>query len=281
MTEDDILSLRSGFPALLPKTKTGKYVIYADRRQKVESVSFTVRIRSLFYLAHVISEDEVAQAEGCYWVILVAAPNRLLPINPPAFKIVARFLAETAPIKVDIHLLNYSPISGGAHTKRFHEVQDVITSFLVSLLEQGFQSDTPNVHFEREEGQLFGILRGLGLTKESIPTALGGWWTSEIFRTWCQSRAEEDRGQLKEDVSSEAANSGLTKKKRKPTGPVEKESKKRTRNIIYSRQRRARQLHEFEELQEKHGQMTKENKMLATEQIRLKELMKQAKEYIP
>lgn len=68
----DILSLHAGWPVLLPKTKDGRFVLFADRRKYIPTATGENRLRALFYVGTLVAKEETAQVEGILAVAMVS-----------------------------------------------------------------------------------------------------------------------------------------------------------------------------------------------------------------
>mmetsp|Transcript_21848 Transcript_21848/g.60744 ORF Transcript_21848/g.60744 Transcript_21848/m.60744 type:complete len:545 (+) Transcript_21848:114-1748(+) len=324
MTDTDILNLQAGFPALLPRAKNGKRVIFVDRRQimpkslydkmrsqnkgKSDSESHANLVkRSPFYMTHWISQEEQAQTDGVIFLVLLALP-RLQDYDRPAQKRAFTALANAFPIKYKIHLIVCPPTyATHSHSKRY-VLQELVTSFVGQLLESSISSDDIHVHFEREKGQILDELLEVGLVREGIPNLLGGDWTFDHFSKWCQERVQHDlqasverccgppsglTGMDGVEETTIAASGDTQHKHEAPTKvsaraaagesenqPAEnsnltQQQRRKAKNIIHSRQKRARRRQEQEALHQEHNRLVIENAKLKNEEKQLQKWMEE------
>lgn len=192
LTPNDVLQLKAGFPALLPNSRTGLQVLFCDQRQYLQPTESSDQgndntsqtgIRCFFYLAHLMAKDSIAQLDGV--LLLVPLVMRRLEPHDATFVNTIALAKTVLPIKFHTHLLNQIPTTS---SKRFF-VQDVISSFLSKALESGFDHVDTEVHIDREDGRILNELMDMGLTREGIPTSLGGSWQFQNFSNWCTDRA--------------------------------------------------------------------------------------------
>lgn len=224
-----------------------------------------------------------------------------------------------------------------SHNKRYI-LQELVTSFIGNLLDQGVASTDIEIHFEREKGQVLDELLELGLTKEGIPEIFGGSWTFHKFSTWCQQRIHMDMQRsschltLSNDHRKQAASTSSTARggstttatepnsrpeaafaasastesgakmlaatastKRKRIGNasaivgtaaapaasteekedeaeqarIKQQQRRNAKNIIHSRQKRARRRQELEALVQQKERLHSDNQSLKTETERL------------
>ena len=190
LTQADILSLQAGYPCILPDTTTsngGQQVVFGDRRQYVQAATTQTRVRSAFYLCHLLAQDDRAQTKGVLLFILLVMP-RVQGFDRAFVQKSFSLAVHVFPIVFYVHLLNCLPKTPA---KRY-AVQDIISSYVLEVMDLGFCATQLTVHIEREPGQLLQELLDLGLTKEGIPTSIGGTWTYDQAAVWCRERARID-----------------------------------------------------------------------------------------
>ncbi|KAL7558479.1 hypothetical protein ACA910_011653 [Epithemia clementina (nom. ined.)] len=293
LSTTDVMQLKAGFPTLLPKTRSGQCVVYWDRRQMVQTACANTRNRCAFYLAHLLSKNDIAQADGVLLLVLVTMPRLLGYDRVETLK--ALYLAKKVyPIKTKLHLLNFLPKNAA---KRY-EVQDIITSFVANAIDVGFDSTDTLIHFEREDGQILEELMAVGLSKEGIPTEFGGSWTFEQFAKWCRERAAIERRNYRKRLKkppSQGPSHNHTNNTRTSPGADDQQTpppssvarspgkqeaklvKLRACNAVHSRRKRERRKQEFMDLQEKCTKFEIERSLLEAENSRLFRLLKRAR----
>ena len=204
LTSDDAWSLKAGYPALLPTSTSGLQVMLCDQRQVLQNSSTDVQVRGAFYLIHLLSKDDIAQAEGVLLLVALTMP-RLQSYDTNFQRIFFSLTKLVFPVRFRIHVLNRLPRTAN---KR-QDVHDRIVSYSTELMNLGYDASDFVIHIEQEDGKLLEALTKLGLTREGIPTELGGSWTFQDFSNWCRDRASFERQQHRERRrQSEAAAMG-------------------------------------------------------------------------
>lgn len=296
LSDQDVLSLQAGFPAMLPNSSQGHPIVFLDRRQHMPFLDSKARRRCIFYLAKKLAESEAAQVEGIHLLVMVTMPRMpTFGLNEDNIRRGYYLATKVLPIKIKkIHALNSPPTSLSKQngdiliqkTAKMYFLQSMITSYIQCILDRAVPSYKLNICFEREKGYIALELQDeLGLDKDGIPEFLGGNWTFERFGLWCREQIRlEQNGYSKmsapprppDDSTDHAAASEPIESLQKGSS----ESKRRAMNIIYSRQKRARRRQEAEALQEEHKKSVVENVRLKEENIQLELLWKRAKESV-
>merc|ERR1712150_312364 len=104
-------SLYAGFPAILPRTRTGQQVVLFDRRQHLITASGETHLKCIFYVFSVLAQDPRAQTEGVLGLVFLVTPR----MTKMPFHILQRacIIAQHAfPVKLHWHLLNWLPKTG-------------------------------------------------------------------------------------------------------------------------------------------------------------------------
>ncbi|KAL7557785.1 hypothetical protein ACA910_013062 [Epithemia clementina (nom. ined.)] len=272
LSNEDVLQLKAGFPATLPKSRSGLQVAYLDRRQFIKASTPEMRLRCMFYLAHVASKDDLAQAEGVLLLILLVVP-RLMGFELGYVRR-ALWVAKTVlPIKFRIHVLNRLPKSPD---RRF-AAQEVISAYVSELLHLGFGPDDTDVFIERENGQMLDYLLDLGLTRQGIPAELGGSWTFDTFAKYCREQAFDDRQKFFNPKSSAAISSAAAAGEKNDDEEEARLKHSRTSNAIHSRRKRDRRRQERDDIKDEFKRLKSEQSLLKVENSRLTELLQQAR----
>jgi hypothetical protein len=288
LTKDDILTLHAGYPALLPRTKSGQQVVFADRRQWVSTANATNRLRCVFYMAKIVAEDERAQTEGILLFIVVVLP-RLPDFHHSFVKKMVSLIESALPIRVHLHCLCYLPKT----SVKLFMAQEVINRFWSYILEGGLQFLDVVAHVERQEGEVLRDLLGMGLTREGVPTSAGGSRHFVEDMNWCRARALEESGQERKvilKINKRKASNRRTPSPRTATAAAslnhssqpkqdsqQQILKRRAANAVCSRRKRERRRHEAESLQKERDQCTKDNELLKAEHTLLQGLLDQAR----
>ncbi|KAL7578688.1 hypothetical protein ACA910_009826 [Epithemia clementina (nom. ined.)] len=186
LTPQDLLTLRAGFPALLPNTKSGQQCILIDRRKFLPNVSLEAHLRCTYYWCKVLAEDDVTQVDGALVIVIAVTPRCKGPLMAELIRERTSLFQTIFPVKFKFHLLSIP-----SQTSKTSFGSEVISD-AVSLIRQNYSSASENirVHVENEPNQILNELLELGLTKEGIPLLLGGQWRFEDFSDWCRDRME-------------------------------------------------------------------------------------------
>ena len=184
----DVLAFHIGFASVLPCTKCGKLVIWFDRRKLIPTVSVENRLRCLFYLNHILTENDRNHLDGGAMAISVFVTPRLHAMDLIWRKRAGHLLRAVFPLKLEVHLLNVP------HKKKPHLVTEMVNAFL-DFMRRYLSGGTTSlhVHTQHESGQMLQILLSLGLTKKGIPLFFNGEWKYEHFTTWCERRKEMEQ----------------------------------------------------------------------------------------
>ena len=283
---NDILLIQAGADALLPKLRNGKQVMFGDRRQLVPSLSDAItRMKSIFYTAHLINQDENAATEGLYCVVLLVT-SKIEKVDNKYLKRVYRFANKGCPFPVKWIYLN-SPAKTG---KQDYNSQELIASYLQTINLHFSQFD---VFIEREDGDLLRDLCELGCTPEGVPKSVGGSWNYVEWSTFCQQQMLKDREQLRQNPRRNKSVAAKPRRIRLPpagSGEMdeaeanrireERKARKREANLVHSRRKRERRKLENQALQQEHDRLQKENTRLKKEKETLKRLRREAKEIV-
>mmetsp|Transcript_15094 Transcript_15094/g.34366 ORF Transcript_15094/g.34366 Transcript_15094/m.34366 type:complete len:464 (-) Transcript_15094:129-1520(-) len=212
LTNQDLLCLQGGYPAVLPKTKTGQPVFLVDRRQLTPQATPEVRLRCMFYLGKLFASKEypAAQTEGQGILALhLLVMPKLMAMDRDFLKYVKRAngLLETVfPIRVQYRVICMIPKGGKGYI-----VQNLIANYVKSMIgenDAARQKQHKNknngetktfdkildVHIEQDEQLLLQELTtGTGLSPENIPDFLGGKYSMLDAALWCQQQARLER----------------------------------------------------------------------------------------
>ena len=277
LTKDDVLTLQAGFPAMLPRTKTGRLAIYCDRRQWIASATVQSKLRCTFYIVQKLSEDERAQTEGVLVFILLVMP-KVIDFDQTFVKKVWQSLETFYPAKAQMHCLCYLPKT----EKHAYLVQELIAQYVNNLMERNCDVE---VHIEREKGEILEALEDLGLAREGIPTTVGGNWHFVEALNWCRARILEEREQMRKQNTTSAVPERSVASSESAIGTTDEEpldeeallAKRRATNAIHSRRKRERRKHELQTLQDEKERLSKEHKSLKEQFAKLDSLLKEAK----
>ncbi|KAL7580648.1 hypothetical protein ACA910_002161 [Epithemia clementina (nom. ined.)] len=211
LTHQDLLSLRAGFPALLPDASTGHKCVLFDRRNKVPHATPEGMLRCMFYAFKVLAESDLSQVERVIVLAVAVTPRcKNSDMDWGFANRVADFISNAFPVRTQFHLLSTpqqrKPALGKNIVDRMVNIVRnyfPLTSTITSTTCSNEQHDdydkhsTPvtkvHVHVQTPGGDNTSIcddLMALGLTKKSIPHFYGGKWKQSDFFDWCEERME-------------------------------------------------------------------------------------------
>lgn len=273
LTREDVVILRSGVVALLPKDIEGRSVVMEDRNRilddKLEAQN--AKLRSLFYVLSLLSDDDRCREDGFIWVSAVITP-RVTEIWKE-FSIKTLKILDCFPIRLmAAHLLVYPP----KHGKR-KKIDDIV-SFSVKIFEEQYGRRAILTTGEKA-ADLASKLHQFDLSEDSIPAVLGGSWAYEQWITFLRQKSQEERAK---SVGNGAAGTksvaiAVSAMDAKPLSEAERRDHKRKLNTIYSRQKRERQQAEVDRMQERCKEIEATNRTLEADNRRLEQLLEQAK----
>ena len=305
LTQEDLLTLRSGFPALLPDMTTGHKCFFVDRRKRVSGVRSEHILRCLFYLHKLLAENDLSQVEvaHCFMVVITPRTKSRDEMDWNLIRVGAHLSTRIFPVRLKIHLLSFPRQKGSFFAMEF--------IMAAANVYRQYYGDWLQIHFETQTNQVLNELLALGLTKSGIPLSVGGDWRYEHFSEWCQERMIQEREQyqdrlLTQDAPSwqrftntsipapsteptttettthteDGGGSSSSDNNKKMSPQAQKAAKQRVKDILRSRQKRERRRVEFQSLREESTELEADNQRLLTEQARLQRLLAEAEECV-
>ena len=182
LTEQDLLTLRAGFPALLPDLSTGHKCFFFDRRKQVPNVTTENFLRSLFYIFKILAQEELSQVDGAHAFALAVTPRRKEKVEYDKVHPSASLVSKVFPVRLKIHLLSHP------NQKRQSFAAEVMNGLSCSLRKYFSAWMNIQLHVETEPNQLRDELLALGLPLSGIPLSVGGQWKYEDFAEWCEEQ---------------------------------------------------------------------------------------------
>ena len=158
-------------------------MLYANCRQYVSTANANNRLRCFFYISKKLAEDERAQTEGVLIAVLLVMP-RVPDLDHGFVKRLWKVEQTAFPVKGSVHGLCYLPKLASKHGL----VQELIFQYVSVMMQLGLLVD---VHIEKEEGKVLQELLNIGVTREGLPTSIGGSWTFIEAMAWCRARTLE------------------------------------------------------------------------------------------
>ena len=170
LTRDDIVILSCGCVALGRKDSAGRGVVIGDRTKLLNKneASQQARLRSIFYLLTVLSEEEINQKEGIVWLSNLVTP-REVSFSENNATIVSESVA-LMPVKVKaVHFVVIPP-----KTSKKHLVDEIATKIADTI-----ERKEVLVHTRGSAQEIASVLQAFGLSKEGLPKSFGGSWKYE------------------------------------------------------------------------------------------------------
>ncbi|KAL7563550.1 hypothetical protein ACA910_002217 [Epithemia clementina (nom. ined.)] len=219
LTPEDLLSLRAGFPVLLPEnaTTTGHPCMLVDRRKRVGTATKQSIFRCFFYLYKILAQNDLAQGDGVK-VLVVSVTPRTKGFNADMVGGLAAFTNRIFPVKLQFHLL----VIPNQLKQQF--AADLVQALMTVLRQNMTVSCTSppssstvasessegsasvsclkniKIHVESQPNQILRELLDLGWTKHGVPFFLGGEWKFEDFSDWCEERIEWEQVHYKKPL---------------------------------------------------------------------------------
>lgn len=269
LTKEDVKLLDSGFGMLLPPDQHGRLVLCHDRARltSAEFLDPAKRLRCLFYLLHVASENQDAQTKGIVLLTVYGAKSRATSFDGRTLaQTISLFKKESIPLRVKaFHLVMMSkrPI-----------LEPVIPITLDTLMQQWpYLRQRTVVHDKVAVTKLLQDLEKYGLGPEILPKVpVGGSWTFGSFKSWRDDRLLYEKRIQAANLTSAALSEAVDKLKEE-----EETRKRRQADAVYARRKRTRQKIEMEVMQEQVDRLEKQQRHLKETGKLLEEKLAQAK----
>jgi len=269
LTKEDVKLLDSGFGMLLPPDQHGRVVVCHDRARltSAEFLDPAKRLRCLFYLLHVASENQDAQTKGIVLLTVYGAKSRATSFDERTLtQTISLFKKELIPLRVKaFHLVMMSkrPI-----------LEPVIPITLDKLMQQWpYLRQRTVIHNKVAVTKLLQDLEKYGLGPESLPKVpIGGSWTFGNFKSWRDDRLLHEKRIQAASLTSAALSEAVDTLK-----DEEETRKRRQADAVYARRKRTRQKIEMEVMQEQVDRLEKQKRHLKETGKLLEEKLAQAK----
>ena len=202
LTPEDLISLRAGFPVLLPLTahSSKQFCLLLDRRKRVAGTSFEQIFRCFFYMFKLVAEDTLTQLDGAYCFIVSITP-RTEDHNNNLIQGLASLTTRIFPVKLKFHLLS---LPNQMRQTVAAELVESLTALLKRHFRVGGQDPAVQTYVEREPGDILESLKKIGFSPQGIPYFVGGEWKFEDFSDWCKERVEMEKTRYKNRLLKDA-----------------------------------------------------------------------------
>uniref|UniRef100_A0A6U3AVR3 BZIP domain-containing protein n=1 Tax=Entomoneis paludosa TaxID=265537 RepID=A0A6U3AVR3_9STRA len=305
LNDTDILSLQAAFVSILPPTESGRQVILFDRSQNLASADGRNRLRGVFYVGHILAQDESAQTEqGTVLCFLMTIKPRLQDLDHVMNKKLWYLVDAAFPIRLQFHSCCFVPktMRGLVPTAEGDLVSK--TALMANLVSEHFGLrisglSRVNLHFETQEGEICKMMLDKGLNLRGIPNFIGGSWSFSQARTWCEQQAVRERNADQQRIALDEQRlqasfiSSLLNDERHGKSPTEASSgergedsidhcreRRKAANVLHSRRKRERRRQEQNTLVEESDRLTRHNEALKREQDRLEKLLGRATQMV-
>jgi len=178
LAREDIVILSCGCVAITRKDVGGRSVVVGDRQKLIDKSpeSLKARLRAVFYLMSVLSEEEINQKEGIVWISSLITP-RVIEFNHEAATGITKALM-CMPIKLKaVHFVVIPPKTG----KR--DEVDGVADHINKVLEKNHQATNYSgrmlIHKRNSVQEISDVLKSFGIPPESVPKGCGGTWKYE------------------------------------------------------------------------------------------------------
>ena len=176
LTETDRDFLRTGMLAFLPNDSQGRTVLCVDISRRLDHAP-EVRRRVIFYMAHIIAENDLSQTEGFVMLYVISDSYKLDQYSVQA----AMDGMQILPFKVNtLHILDLA--SEKDHVQQFEHTHGFLLSRIPSPL-----------HRYASKQDYAKALAAFGLSRQGLPRSLGGLWSYQLFVQWQNERTRIER----------------------------------------------------------------------------------------
>ncbi|KAL7564836.1 hypothetical protein ACA910_001583 [Epithemia clementina (nom. ined.)] len=204
LDEDDLVTLRAAFPAMLFPTICGLQCFFLEPKWKVVGTSMDNVLRSCFYLFTTMAEDDRTQVEGIHFLLVISTP-RGPEVDWNFLHRVFYLMAKVFPVRLQkLHLI------GIPQQRRPSAVVDLMenaTNIVGEYRKQDGDDGAADgsggdwlphksmiqVHLESKPKTILDNLLKEGLTARGIPLSLGGEWSLRDCSQWCRERMMMER----------------------------------------------------------------------------------------
>jgi hypothetical protein len=250
LNEQDLEILNTAALVQLPNDRNGRVVLAADAARYRPEHSFPhyhpCRLRMTFYMLSIASEMPASQQLGIVLLgLLTSAPNHDLVQR---FTALIKHAMPIRSVETHIVMLPSRVIFGSFVDKMIEHIFVLCGSFASSTFIHRGSTDTEVVKKLKTQGLL---------SKTGIPEWMGGSWKVEDFEKWKRQRMRFEQALLK--TAEERLN------------------RKRNVNAVLSRQKRARQKSQLQQLQVQCAVLTASNQRLSTENGQLEQYLQYAR----
>jgi hypothetical protein len=181
LSTNDIEFFKTGLAVFLPNDADGRTVVCLDPSRRLDH-SMETRLRCIFYICQVISENEKSQTDG--FVLLNAAGDKI----DMAMTQSRNLVMNAFPMKVKaFHLIKCMP----KWTNNC--LTQALIGGMVRLYGQVMQGCQTYIHASEDKEEIVQSLESHGISRNGLPRCIGGSWSYERFSDWLTERAQMDQ----------------------------------------------------------------------------------------
>jgi hypothetical protein len=209
LNEYDITTLNTGFISILPNDNIGNFVLMLEPC-KAATRSPESQRRCYFYLMFVLISDH--RLNDTVKVVFLVFLNdldddQICTTNQTTFVDIGKVF----PLDVASYHNFFEPAGLGWLAKQRH-AESLLTQLLRPPVDR-----TENHNIEDIEGRIFSFSYNFDVKK--IPIRLGGQWSSESFRIWCENRKQVEFTQMM-TITTQTKNGGGTENEQPTNGAI-------------------------------------------------------------
>jgi len=267
LTRDDVTSFGAGYYVPISYDSKGRTVLCYDP-SRMSDYSREVRLRIIFYLFQVVSENEQTQREGCKVVIILRSVLR----DPIVLECV-NLVLNTLPVRFQKLCLVNCPSEGEKTT--FTESLVPLMLKLLGLLNR--RTIVVVADTKKEMGEK--LVEQHEMSTDDFPECVGGTWSYEQFPRWQELRTRYEWDLPPVGVRDQRM-PHIPEYKVKPRSQLsedEKIERKRRLNVLNSRRKRERVRVEVAVFNDQVVELRKRNRTLNEENERLESLLEAAR----
>jgi hypothetical protein len=277
LSRDDMVVLKTGSVVVLPNHESGRVVVYLDRSKLLDQSkrSSDSRLRCIFYILSVVSENAKAQPDGLIMLGVVATPRCSDPIDIEVARKITAVLKEVMPAQMGTNHLLVCPSKA-----KEGDLLHLLIANTVSVVQENFV-----FHFDGDSIIILSDMQRHGFMEGDLPPIFGGSWKFTEFAEWQikRRRCERERLTSQSKKSNEPVDSAKKSPLKAPPSIMqgsEKKERNRNLNAIHSRHKRERRQTEVGNLEGQHQELEIERLALNEEAERLEGLIISAQQQV-
>ena len=272
LNRDDSGALARAFFSIMPNDHFGRCVLRLDPSKRADT-STESRKRVIFYIMSIACENDMTQKDGVVIMNMFSEPQL-----DQTSREMAEIIKDALPCRLHrFHIINTPDRSG-----KKSAVKVFLNTFVPAMLNfvgrDAFIGSHAIVHAGKDNEDLVQELSRHGLTKDHLPTWMGGAWEYEGYMQWLDLRLRYEWN-LPVTAACQKYVDNVPNYKAKQFSELteeEKTERRRRMNVYHSRRKRVRQKIESEVLNDQVLELKHSNEKLVEDNRRLEELIEKA-----